>query len=100
MNDKEMKRGPVRFSKAPQFQEAGEGPDEYEEDGETTESSIQSPRVISKARTGRERKKAQTPEQLEAVTPTRREQPADVWEERRKKLEKVAIYIGKKVPLL
>lgn len=38
-----MKKGPLRFSKAPQFQEPEDGPEDgpedFEEDGETAEST-------------------------------------------------------------
>lgn len=54
--------------------------------------------MISKPRTGRERKPVPAPVPLQTgEAGSRRERPVDVWEARRKTLEKVAVYVGRKV---
>jgi hypothetical protein len=79
-------RRKVKYSRVPQFQEGGDGSELFEEEVEHDEG-------IARARTGKEKELRNTEGQKGTV----QKSSAQVWEERRRKAEKVLSYLGRKV---
>lgn len=77
-------RRKVKYSKVPQYQEGGDGSELFEDEVEHNET-------IARPRTGKE-KDDQLRDNKEAPKTS-----AQIWEARRKVLEKVLVYIGTKV---
>jgi hypothetical protein len=79
-------RRKVKYSKVPQFQEGGDGSELFEEEVEHDEG-------IARPRTGKEKDLRNTEDSKGSA----QKSSAQVWEERRRKAEKVLGYLGQKV---
>ena len=89
MNSESVKKPKVKYSKVPQFQEGGDGSEIFEDDGTHDD-------IIARPRTGRERPSTAGHEEDGVETP---KTDAQVWEDRRRKCEKIMGYIGTKVSI-
>lgn len=87
MNSESVRKPKVKYSKVPQFQEGGDGSEIFEDESPHDDA-------IARPRTGKERTPTLGNSDEEIET---RRTDAQIWEDRRRKCEKIMGYIGTKV---